>query len=224
MENQKIFGYCRVSTISQKLERQEKNILEVYPEVIIFKEKFTGTTREREEYKKLKKTVRENDIIVFDSISRMSRNAQEGFNDYMELWENKVNLIFLNEPHLNTSFFNSQVKALENMDNIKIDKTFMPLMNGIKETIKNIIKGQIFIGFEQSEKERNDIVKRITQGQKLTPKKLGRKPRIIPQTIKDDIINNYINSRKKDIKEFLTTYKISKSTFYNYLSDIQKEL
>ena len=37
------YGYCRVSTHSQRIERQESNILEKYPQAIIYKEAFTGT-------------------------------------------------------------------------------------------------------------------------------------------------------------------------------------
>jgi hypothetical protein len=37
----------------------------------------------------------------------MSRNATEGFKDYKMLHELGVNLIFLNEPLINTSVFDS---------------------------------------------------------------------------------------------------------------------
>ena len=37
------YGYCRVSTHSQRIERQESNILEKYPQAVIYKEAFTGT-------------------------------------------------------------------------------------------------------------------------------------------------------------------------------------
>ena len=40
----KIYGYCRVSTKSQKLERQIDNISKAYPTAILFKEKFTGVS------------------------------------------------------------------------------------------------------------------------------------------------------------------------------------
>ena len=37
------YGYCRVSTHSQRIERQKSNILEKYPQAVIYKEAFTGT-------------------------------------------------------------------------------------------------------------------------------------------------------------------------------------
>ena len=36
------YGYCRVSTHSQRIERQESNILEKYPQAVIYKEAFSG--------------------------------------------------------------------------------------------------------------------------------------------------------------------------------------
>lgn len=45
-----------------------------------------------------KKKIQPGDVLVFDEISRMSRNAAEGFQDYKELYNKGVNLIFLKEP------------------------------------------------------------------------------------------------------------------------------
>lgn len=42
--------------------------------------------------------VQPGDTIVFDSVSRMSRDEEEGFKDYKALYEKGVILIFLNEP------------------------------------------------------------------------------------------------------------------------------
>lgn len=221
---EKIFGYCRVSTIKQNIERQIRNLKEKYPDIIILQEEYTGRTINRPQYILLKQIVNSGDKIVFDSVSRMSRNAEEGYTDYMEFWNKNIHLEFLNEPYLNTELFNSQLKGLD--FNIKTDETFEPLIEGIKHTLKNIIKKQIKIGFEQSEKEVLDLSERTKQGlitARLNGKTLGRPKRQVPEGIIQDIKDNYINSRKKSVKDFLETYKISKSTFYNYLNDIEKE-
>lgn len=39
----KEYGYCRISTSKQNIERQVRNILAEYPAAIIVKEVFTGT-------------------------------------------------------------------------------------------------------------------------------------------------------------------------------------
>ena len=70
---QRIFGYCRVSTAKQNIDRQERNILAAYPTAKVYKEKYTGTKFiGRKEFDKILKQVQEGDMIVFDSVSRMS--------------------------------------------------------------------------------------------------------------------------------------------------------
>ena len=98
----KIYGYCRTSTAKQSIDRQVTNILEKYPGADIKKETFTGTTMEREKWQELKRQVLHGDTIVFDEVSRMSRNAKEGMEEYEELFNKGINLVFLKEATLNT--------------------------------------------------------------------------------------------------------------------------
>ena len=96
-----IYGYCRISRKQQNIERQIRNIKSAYPEAVILQEAYTGTKVEgRKEFEKLLKTVKSSDTIVFDSVSRMSRNASEGFALYQDLLEKNVELVFLKEPHM----------------------------------------------------------------------------------------------------------------------------
>ena len=81
----KIYGYSRISTNKQSITRQNRNILDSYPNAEIKQEVFTGTTTDRPVWSKLFKNAKEGDTIVFDSVSRMSRNAEEGFEEYMAL-------------------------------------------------------------------------------------------------------------------------------------------
>ena len=82
-----IYGYCRVSTTHQRITRQVNNILNIEPKATIIKEFFTGTTQSRPQWEKLLKQLRSGDTIIFDSVSRMSRNSDEGFKDYKYLYE-----------------------------------------------------------------------------------------------------------------------------------------
>jgi len=70
------------------------------------KEVYTGTKFQgRKEFDKLLRHVDSGDSIIFDSVSRMSRNSEEGFNNYEELYNRGINLIFLKEPHINTATY-----------------------------------------------------------------------------------------------------------------------
>lgn len=102
----KVYGYCRISRKEQSIDRQVRNILAEYPEAHILKEAFTGTKVEgRREFEKLLKIVHMGDTIVFDSVSRMSRNASEGIELYERLYESGINLVFLKEPYINTATY-----------------------------------------------------------------------------------------------------------------------
>lgn len=89
-----IYGYARISRPQQNIERQIRNIKERYPEAVIVEEAFTGTTIERPKWQRLAATVQQGDTIVFDSVSRMSRDAEEGFSAYETLFSRGVELVF----------------------------------------------------------------------------------------------------------------------------------
>lgn len=92
----KLYGYCRISTRKQNIERQVRNILAVFPDAIIIQEIYTGTKFQgRKELEKLLKIVQTGDTIIFDSVSRMSRNADEGFQLYVSNILNPPILYFL---------------------------------------------------------------------------------------------------------------------------------
>ena len=102
----KIYGYCRISTPKQNIERQIRNILKEFPSAIIIQETFSGSKFQgRRELEKLIRNIKAGDTIIFDSVSRMSRNAEEGFALYEQLYNQDINLVFLKEPHINTDTY-----------------------------------------------------------------------------------------------------------------------
>ena len=88
-----IYGYCRISTAKQSIDRQIRNIKAAYPTAHIVQEAYTGTSIFRPEWLKLYRVLKAGDTVVFDSVSRMSRNAEEGFALYEDL-----SLIHISEP------------------------------------------------------------------------------------------------------------------------------
>lgn len=94
------YGYCRISTKQQSIERQIRNILTTYPNAHIMQEAYTGTKMDRPEWQKLMKRIKAGDTIVFDSVSRMSRNADEGIKTYFELMDKGVSLVFIKEGYI----------------------------------------------------------------------------------------------------------------------------
>lgn len=222
----KIYGYCRVSTKSQKLERQIDNISKAYPTAILFKEKFTGTKIDgREEFNKLLSKVKSGDSIVFDSVSRMSRNADEGFSLYEELYNKGIELVFLKEPHINTATYK---KALQN--NVSMTGTNVDyILEGVNKYLMALAKEQIKLAFEQSEKEVKDLQQRIKEGIANSPKTQGIEQGRKLTTKKSIEMKDRMKRHLKDFggadtdRQFLQENKISRNTFYKYKREILEE-
>lgn len=90
-------GYIRVSTADQSEERQ-KAILEREGVDKIYIEKESGKNFEdREVYKMMKLKLRENDVLIFTSLDRFSRNTKETLKELEELKEMKVRIKFIKE-------------------------------------------------------------------------------------------------------------------------------
>lgn len=168
-----IYGYCRISTPKQSIERQVRNILKEYPDAHIVKEVYTGTKVEgRREFERLLRTVKPTDTIVFDSVSRMSRNAEEGFTDYKQLYENDVRLIFLKEPSINTDTYKEALTRQVPMTGGDVDL----ILEGVNKFLLRLAEIQIRIAFDQSEKEVRDLHRRTSEGlitAKLNGKRIG---------------------------------------------------
>ena len=155
------YGYCRISTAKQSIDRQERNILSAYPDALITKEAYTGTKIEgREKFEKLIKTVKSGDRIVFDSVSRMSRNAEEGIKLYQRMYDNGVDLIFLKEPYINTETYRNATKNVVPMTGTNVDL----ILKGVNEYLMVLAEEQIKIAFDQAEKEVEDLRQRTREG------------------------------------------------------------
>ena len=107
------YGYARISTKQQSIERQIRNIKAAYPDAHIEEEAYTGTKIDRPKFDNLLKNLKAGDTLVFDSVSRMSRNADDGYKLYQKLYNMGVELVFLKEPYINTATYRSSMKQQE---------------------------------------------------------------------------------------------------------------
>ena len=226
----KIYGYCRISTREQSIERQQRNIKALYPAARIVNEVYTGTKVEgRKEWNKLLKAVQSGDTIVFDSVSRMSRNAIEGFELYKDLYEKGVELVFIKEQHISTSTYKM---ALNN--NIQLTGTAVDsILKGVNDYLLALAEQQIKIAFEQSEKEVKDLQQRTREGietARLNGKQIGQvkgAKLITKKSIEAKAqIQKYskdFNGTLKDI-EVIKLIGISRNSYYKYKKELTQEL
>lgn len=146
----KIYGYCRVSTMKQSLKRQEEDIKALYPEAIFIRDNTTGKNLDRPGWTKLYKQLKSGDTVVFDEVSRFSRDAEEGFQVYEELYRKGVNLVFIKEPMINTENYRTSLSQQIASVGDEIADTYIEATNKV---LMILAKKQIRIAFERSQGE-----------------------------------------------------------------------
>ena len=223
-----IYGYVRISTKKQVITRQIANILKIYPEAKIYQEIFTGVTSNRPEWNKLKKIVKKGDTIIFDSVSRMSRNAMEGIEEYFNFFEKGIELIFLKEQYINTELYKEQLKLNENLS-VEDKDLNDTIIKGIREYLIKLAEKQIIIAFNQSEKEVQDLRERTKEALRERKKQgvvLGMKKGTTFETKKSkemkvqiEKLSRHFNGNLKD-SEVISLLKLSRGTYYKYKKEI----
>ena len=232
----KVYGYARVSTKTQSIDRQIENIQKFNDNAIIYQEKFTGTKIQgRIEFQKLLKKVKQGDTIIFDSVSRMSRNAEEGIQLYEELMEKGIELVFIKEPYINTETYRNSLGDTIQLTGTDVDD----ILIGVNNYMKRLARKQIEIAFNQAEKEVKDLQIRtkegmkakkkqalangeewkcgIEKGTKLVTKKSIEKKEQIKKYCKD--FDGTLND-----KDTMKLIGIARNTYYKYKKELLEEV
>ena len=224
----KVYGYCRVSTKQQSIERQIRNIREQYPEAKIYQEAYTGTTTDRKEWKKLQRQLQSGDTVVFDSVSRMSRNAEEGFAAYKELYDKGINLVFLKEPHIKTDTYRSALETGIQLTGTDVDL----ILEGVNKYLMRLAAKQIQLAFEQAEKEVMDLRDRTSEGidtARRHGKQIGQLKGAKLTTKKSIVAKKEIKAYSKDFdgmlndEEVMKLAGVARNTYYKYKKELKAE-
>lgn len=157
------YGYIRISTKFQNVERQERNIRLMCPDpnLVIIKEIFTGSTQDRPKWRRYYPRFMPGDNIYFDSVSRMARDEDDGVKEYLDLYKRKVNLFFFVEPGINTDVYREACQMQIPRTSTEVDI----ILEAIEAYQVKLAEKQVRIAFQQAQKERkakNIILKRDT--------------------------------------------------------------
>ena len=222
----KIYGYPRISRKEQSIDRQIRNIKAAYPDAIIVEEVYTGTKLDgRTQFEKLLKIVKPGDTIVFDSVSRMSRNAEEGIALYERLYKAGSRLVFLKEPYIDTATYDKALSEHIPLTNTRVDI----ILEAINEYLRVLRREQIKAAFLQAEKEVQDLHQRTREGietARLNGKQIGGVKGKGFTTKKEIAAKEIIRKHNRDFGGTLTNQetwelaKISKMTFYKYKAEL----
>ena len=192
----KIFGYCRVSSKDQNLDRQLETLKEMgIEERDIFIDTASGKDFNRVKYQSLKNVLREDDILVIKSIDRLGRNYKQICDEWREI----------------TSVIKAHIKVID-----------MPLLD---TTQKNGLIGQVvsdivlqLLGYV-AEQEREFIKQRQAEGIKLAKEKGKRlgKPPIQKPTNWNEVIAIW-QSKKITAREAMKRLNLKPTSFYKLVS------
>lgn len=222
-----MYGYCRISQKKQSIDRQIRNIKAEFPQAVIIEEAFTGTTTDRPQWNRLFNKAKDGDTIIFDSVSRMSRNAEEGFKAYEKLYNRGVNLVFLKERHIDTETYKKTLQGLVSLTNTDVDY----ILEGVNKYLMALAKRQIEIAFQQAEKEVEDLHQRTKEGletARLAGKQIGKVKGDTWETKKSKAAKEIILKHSKDFggsladAEVITLTGLSRNTFYKYKRELRE--
>ncbi len=219
------YGYVRISTKRQSKERQIRNIKSEYPNAYIVEEIYTGTKIDRPNFKKLLGRLKPQDTLIFDSASRMSRSAEDGFKLYEELYNKGIKLVFLKEPYINSDTFDKAKERVVPMTGTNVDY----ILNGINRYLLEIARSSISLAFEVAQKEVDALRQRTKEGlitAKLKNRQLGHKkntPLIHKQSIidKEIILKNSktFGGSLSDV-DTIKLCKCSRKSYYKYKKEL----
>lgn len=224
----RIYGYARVSTMKQSIERQIANIKKAYPDAIIIEEAYTGTKMDRPKWNSLERQLKSGDTLVFDEVSRMSRNAEEGFQVYKELYDRGVNLIFLKESTLNTENFRKTAQI--SMTGIDFTDA---IIKGVNEALMILAENQIKSAFETAQHEVDFLHQRTSEGVRRAQangKRVGLEKGARLTTKKSIKSKELILKHSKDFQGTLSDVEcmkligLARNTYYKYKNELREAL
>ena len=231
-----VWGYVRISTSKQKIERQIDNIKRQYPEAVIITEEYTGTTMDRPAWNKLEKRLQTGDTVVFDEVSRMSRNAEEGMALYERLFDSGVHLVFLKEPHINSEVYRQKMQRQRekhtSTGSKSTDKLLDSIMEALHEYTIDLAREQIEIAFQTAQHEVDYLHKRTREGvlkAQAAGKQVGRMPGAIVETKKAKAAKEVIQKHSRDFggslsdAECMKLAGVARNSYYKYKRELKTE-
>jgi DNA invertase Pin-like site-specific DNA recombinase len=189
----RIYGYARVSTKEQKLDRQLVELDKYVDERFIFTDKLSGKDFDRPQYQLLRKVAQRGDIIYIKSLDRLGRNKNQ-IKQELEYYKNE----------------GVRIKILD------IPTSMMDIPEGQEWLLDMINNLLIEVLSTMAEQERLTIKKRQSEGIAVAKQKgihLGRPNAEYPGNWKE-IYSQWKNKEFTAVKA-MDMLDLKKATFYN---------
>ena len=219
----KYYSYMRISTSEerglQKFSRQESALKKYEKENSItfwkeFRDDASGKNFDREEWKKLEYGADAGDTIVFKDISRFTREAENGYAKYMELMDRGIELVFIDNQTVSTSYIKELLQVAERQNLVA------------KISLENTVKLLLYVELDRVEQERLILQKRIRDGIAASGKTSGRKKgtvdKMTPELEAD--IAEYMHDRGIRQVDIMKKHHVSRNTLKKYMQIVGLKL
>lgn len=221
------YAYMRISTSEerniQSFSRQEKAIQRYCKENHIdldwssrrvYRDDVSGATFDRPDWKKLMEDIQPGDTIIFKDVSRFTRDCDQGFKKYMDLMNSGVNLVFIDNQVISTSYIKNMMDIADQQDN-----------RITKKSLKDTIELLIIVELDRVERERQITRQRILDGLEASSKKSGRKFGQLDK-MTDELqsdIKKYLSDRSIKQIDLMKKHNISRNTLKKYIAIIGEQ-
>ena len=192
-----IYGYMRVSTKAQNLNRQEDALLEFGVEKDnIFADKESGKNFDREKYQEMKSILKRNDVLVIKELDRLGRNKEMIKEELRYFKDNGIRLKILNIPTTLIDIQEGQEWIIDMVNNILLE-----VMSSIAEEERKKIK----------ERQAEGIAAAKAGGVKFGPKVKYTEVQLL-NALKDLKVNGGTKSYSQVVRD----HNIPKTTLIRY--------
>ena len=218
------YFYMRISTKEesdkQSFKRQDKALEKYakdnnldYNNRTVYKDDTSGATFNRDDWKALEKILQNGDTIIFKEICRFTRQAEEGYNKYMDLMNEGINLIFLDNPTVSTDY----IKQLTNIANSQDLVT--------KTALEGTIKLLLIVELDRVQKEREIFIERVKQGIEASDKPSGRKKGKLDKMSEELEADIRLFLKDRSIKQvdLMKKHNISRNTLKKYIQRVKTD-
>jgi len=215
------FSYKRISTDTEKqnFARQEKALRkwaeqhQIEYDVEYAEEKSAKNFEDRKQFQKLDKMIDDGDTVVFKDVSRFTREAENGYEKYMEWLNRGVNIVFIDNPTISSDYIRQMIDTAEKQDIVT------------RTAMESIIKLLIIVELDRAQKHREFISKAITDGIAASDKKSGRKVGQLDKMsneLKEDIKTFLVDRSIKQI-DLMKKHNISRNTLKKYIEIVKDQ-
>ncbi len=164
----------------------------------------------RKEWNRLERLLQPGDTVVFKDISRFTREAENGYQKYMGLLSQGVDLIFIDNQAVSTPYIKKLLNVAEQQNLVA------------KTSLESTVKLLLIVELDRVEQERLIFIKRVKDGIAASDKASGRKKgqldKMTPELEKD--IRMYLSNRGIKQIDLMKKHKVSRNTLKKYITKI----